>query len=615
MKRWLISTNDKAGRPAEESGEAPPSERPSMSGTERNRRVHKEDIHKQSDQPYSKCRKYREEFIQYGFTCVIVNEVQHPQCVVCTEVLAHESLKPVKMLRHLKTKHPSLAAKPVDFFRRKERELQGQKKVLTKQTTIPAKAQQASYEVAYLIAQAKKPHTIGETLIKPAAIAISRAMHGDKLARELESVLLSNGTVARRISDMAQDIKCQLVHRVKKGKYALQLDESTDVSNSTTPLEGTCTGEDIFTKLKLNEDGLSWSECIGVCTDGAGAMLGKKKGLKARVFQVAPHVKFTHCIIHREALASKTLDPELKRVLETSIKIVNYIKARPLNIRLFATLCNELGSEHECLLFHTEVRWLSRGNVLSHLFELRDEVRLFLMEHGSQLADHLTDPDWLTRLAYLACIFEKLNGLNMSLQGENTNIMLLNDKIHAFKRKLERWTERVEMGRIDMFSELDEFMEENELSVNIVKSITTHLHALLEQFNRYFPEETAPEQYDWIRSPFTVTRANHLTSDLEDALVELSSDRTLKTVFNSKTLAEFWISVEREYPQLSKAAMDVLMPFCTTYLCENTFSALTYIKNKYRSRLNVEDDLRVAVSKINPRMDLLCSKHCAHPSH
>ncbi len=73
---------------------------------------------------------------------------------------------------------------------------------------------------------------------------------------------------------------------------------------------------------------------------------------------------------YREALASKTLDPELKRVLETSIKMVNYIKARPLNIRLFATLCNELGSKHECFLFHTEVRWLSRGNVLSHLFEL-----------------------------------------------------------------------------------------------------------------------------------------------------------------------------------------------------------------------------------------------------
>lgn len=96
MKRWSISTKDNAGRPAEkpveESGEAPPLEKPSTSGMERAWHVLKKDIH----QPFSKCRKYRDEFIQYGFTCVIVNKVQHPQCVVCTEVFAHESLKPVK---------------------------------------------------------------------------------------------------------------------------------------------------------------------------------------------------------------------------------------------------------------------------------------------------------------------------------------------------------------------------------------------------------------------------------------------------------------------------------------------------------------------------------------
>ena len=32
------------------------------------------------------------------------------------------------------------------------------------------------------------------------------------------------------ISEMGQDIKCQLIVRVKRGKYTLQLDESTDVS-------------------------------------------------------------------------------------------------------------------------------------------------------------------------------------------------------------------------------------------------------------------------------------------------------------------------------------------------------------------------------------------------
>ena len=82
---------------------------------------------------------------------------------------------------------------------------------------------------------------------------------------------------------------------------------------------------DIFTKLK--EEGLHSENCIGVCRDRAGAMQKEKAGLKARVLQVAPHVNFTHCVIHRESLASKTLEPEL----DIAIKMVNYIKTRPLN--------------------------------------------------------------------------------------------------------------------------------------------------------------------------------------------------------------------------------------------------------------------------------------------
>lgn len=43
---------------------------------------------------------------------VNVNGIQHLHCVVSTQVLAHESLKPVNMLRYLKSMHPSLVAKP-----------------------------------------------------------------------------------------------------------------------------------------------------------------------------------------------------------------------------------------------------------------------------------------------------------------------------------------------------------------------------------------------------------------------------------------------------------------------------------------------------------------------
>ena len=93
-------------------------------------------------------------------------------------------------------------------------------------------------------------------------------------------------------------------------------------------LLGTCTGEDIFSAVdtRLKNDGLSWKQCISICTDGTGPMARKHKGFLARVLQVEPRNNFTHCIIHRENLASKTLDPDLKSLLDAAIKIVTFIK-------------------------------------------------------------------------------------------------------------------------------------------------------------------------------------------------------------------------------------------------------------------------------------------------
>ena len=87
---------------------------------------------------------------------------------------------------------------------------------------------------------------------------------------------------------------------------------------------GTCTGEDIFSAVdtRLHNYGLSWECCIGICTDGAGAMVGKHRGFLAKVSQIAPHINFKHCIIHRENLARKTLDQQLKCVSIQQYKLL-----------------------------------------------------------------------------------------------------------------------------------------------------------------------------------------------------------------------------------------------------------------------------------------------------
>ena len=66
------------------------------------------------NQPYK--RKYSEEFIKIGFTCILINDEPRAQCVVCYKVLANESLKARKLKRHLTAKHSKFIDKPMSFF-------------------------------------------------------------------------------------------------------------------------------------------------------------------------------------------------------------------------------------------------------------------------------------------------------------------------------------------------------------------------------------------------------------------------------------------------------------------------------------------------------------------
>lgn len=218
---------------------------------------------------------------------------------------------------------------------------------------------EASYLVSLRIAQTGKPHTIGEALILPAARDLVRTLIGDSAAKKLNIVSLSNDTVSRRIQEMAAEVKEALIQKVKKSKYfALQVDESTDITNSAQlmtyirydteeaieeeflfcePISGHTTAIEIFNKIDnfIAINNIRWENCVGICSDGARAMIGKHSGFITKIQQVAPQAKFIHCSIHSEALACKAMPTKLKDVLDQAVKVVNFIKSRALNSRMF----------------------------------------------------------------------------------------------------------------------------------------------------------------------------------------------------------------------------------------------------------------------------------------
>ena len=74
----------------------------------------------------------------------------------------------------------------------------------------PAKAQLASFKVAYRIAKCKRLHTIAEELVLPAVLDLVSTMIGESAAKKLKAVPLSNNTISRRIDKISDDIDDQL---------------------------------------------------------------------------------------------------------------------------------------------------------------------------------------------------------------------------------------------------------------------------------------------------------------------------------------------------------------------------------------------------------------------
>ena len=247
----------------------------------------------------SKKRVYSESYVDYEFSFLVKNGIQLPQCVIYLKTLPNGCMKPYQFRQHLTNAHPEHKDKVRHFF---ELKLAGVKRAKldacgTFQQSTKAIVH-ASYVVSLHVAKAKKPHTIGEVLIKPCMIDCARLVLGEDASRKLKQISLSDDTIKSRIDDMADNIKAQVISKIRLSAFfAIQLDESTDVSNLSQllvfanyvsdtgveeeflfcrPLETTTKAEDAMAKVEsfFEESQLNWDNLVGVCTDDAPAMLG-----------------------------------------------------------------------------------------------------------------------------------------------------------------------------------------------------------------------------------------------------------------------------------------------------------------------------------------------------
>ncbi|XP_065645306.1 zinc finger BED domain-containing protein 5-like [Hydra vulgaris] len=276
----------------------------------------------------------------------------------------------------------------------------------------------------------------------------------------------SNDTIKNRIKNMSENIEKTVTDKLSKRHFALQIEESADKSGKAHILG-------FVRLLHENEIVNQFLCCLELTESSTGQdvfdsilpILNNSKYHGSCVWE------FVRTVLHqRKSLLSKTLPVALKPVLDKAANMVNFIKSKPLKIRVFINLGISMEVKYESLLLHTEVRWLSLAKVLRRFIKLKAELMTFFQK-------------------------ENMDDLKMTY-GRKENFLTLTDKLTAFWKKVIFWKSCVlEKKKVDIFPYLN-----HKTTDEIISAVTEHLTLSEEKIEFYFPSINV-ETYDWLRNP------------------------------------------------------------------------------------------------------------------
>ena len=149
--------------------------------------------------------------MDFGFTYLIEDDLQIPQCVVCMKTFSNSTMKAAFLKQHLANAHPSMMSKNRSFF---ESKLSSWKRQNLDQTGMfwrtNKAAEHASYAIALHAAKTKMPHNNGETLLNPCILESVKLVLGQKASQTMKQISLSNDTIKSRIYKMSDNFKSKV---------------------------------------------------------------------------------------------------------------------------------------------------------------------------------------------------------------------------------------------------------------------------------------------------------------------------------------------------------------------------------------------------------------------
>lgn len=616
-----------------------------------------------SDAPPEKKKKeenriFNDEWMREFFFILPERSNAKPTCLICSRTLA--SVKKHDIRRHYTKTHQTFEQKyPIGSKERVEKlallvkSHEYSTRIIVKSTTLQEKTTEASLRVSWILNKHKMAFSSSE-VVKECMVETARVLCPNEV-ETFRKIPLSNDTNTRRTEVMAETVKEKLIDALKVTEcISIATDESTDISDvaqlslfvryldqdaglfreellALIPMMGSTTGKDIhgaiINCLQTNEIPLEKITCL--VTDGAPAMVGKHNGAATLLKKDCPRLLTFHCIIHNSVLCSK-LKGEFVKPMNTIISLVNFLRAKSAKQhRDVKTFLKEHEAAYHDVPLHTAVRWLSKGKVLSRVWDLRQDLCGFLQqlvnESSQSYLDFLNDKEEMTVIAFLVDMFEHLNKLNLLLQGKYMSLSDVKTEVKAFQLQLD-------VFRDDLMSEMIHFTQLKKYSPDAdVEQFVSFIEALSNEFKERFSNFAFIDNLlVMVKIPFAMEangqwleQANLVAPQLSKAklqmqFVRMKADDELRLLFEQRgneSTATFWMKLNvARYGELRTLGLTVSGMFGTTYICKQSFSHMNILKTKYRSSLtnaHLEHCLRICTTSYTPNFkQIALTKKC-----
>ncbi|KAI6656025.1 SCAN domain-containing protein 3-like [Oopsacas minuta] len=277
-------------------------------------------------------------------------------------------------------------------------------------------------------------------------------------------------------------------------------------------------------------------------------MTGRDTGFWGCFKREVPQCSFIHCMLHKQALATKNLQPELHETLNLVIKVVNFVKSSLLNERILRKLCEDSEAEHDVLLFHAEIRNISSRQEFSSIY-------------------------FKLKLGYLTEIFSYYNLSNLRLQGDGIFLQVAIENVTTFQNQLKFFRLRILSNQWNMFSRVEAILSPSpHLEVKFTPLVEEHLMNLVTDFSNRFSDVPSIPKYLLTPMDKSLEDMMDLGNILVEELLYLQGNEEAKAKYSCANKSKFWFLVKGIAPNLFKKAERLLLhPFPTIYFCEKRF--------------------------------------------